>query len=85
MLYRKHEQLGYEIETRRIQDTADLDTVLDDDVGDDVLRLVFTACHPVLSMESQVALTLRLVALLELQASPFTARVDTAGRPVRLN
>jgi RNA polymerase sigma factor (sigma-70 family) len=61
MLDRKHEQLGYEIEISRIQDTADLDAVLDDDVGDDVLRLVFTACHPVLSTESQVALTLRLL------------------------
>jgi RNA polymerase sigma factor (sigma-70 family) len=61
MLDRTHEQLGYEIETRRMQDSADLDGALDDDVGDDVLRLVFTACHPVLSTESQVALTLRLL------------------------
>src|SRR5207237_3398829 len=39
----------------------DLDAALDDDVGDDLLRLVFTACHPVLSMEARVALTLRLL------------------------
>jgi RNA polymerase sigma factor (sigma-70 family) len=61
MLDRKHEQLGYEIEASRVQDAADLDAQLDDDVGDDVLRLVFTACHPVLSTEAQVALTLRLL------------------------
>jgi predicted RNA polymerase sigma factor len=40
----------------------DLDAALDDDVGDDLLRLVFTACHPVLSTEARVALTLRLPA-----------------------
>src|SRR5207237_6901373 len=39
----------------------DLDTALDDDIGDDLLRLVFTACHPVLSTEARVALTLRLL------------------------
>ena len=61
MLDRKHEQLGNEIESGRIQDTADIEAALDDDVGDDLLRLVFTACHPVLSRESQVALTLRLL------------------------
>src|ERR1700730_2811574 len=61
MLDRKHEQLGYEIETSRTQDTADLDAALDEEVGDDVLRLVFTSCHPVLRTESQVALTLRLL------------------------
>ena len=41
--------------------SPDLDAALDDDVGDDLLRLVFTACHPVLSMEARVALTLRLL------------------------
>ena len=40
---------------------ADLDAALDDDVGDDLLRLIFTACHPVLSTEGRVALTLRLL------------------------
>jgi RNA polymerase sigma factor (sigma-70 family) len=60
MLERKHAELGYELETQ--QDAVpDLDTALDDDVGDDVLRLVFTACHPVLSTEARVALTLRLL------------------------
>jgi RNA polymerase sigma factor (sigma-70 family) len=61
MLDRKHGQLEYDIEISRTHNTPDLDAVLDDDVGDDVLRLIFTACHPVLSTESQVALTLRLL------------------------
>jgi RNA polymerase sigma-70 factor, ECF subfamily len=60
MLERKHEELGYELETHQ-DPVADLDAALDDDVGDDVLRLIFTACHPVLSTEARVALTLRLL------------------------
>ncbi|KYF72937.1 RNA polymerase subunit sigma-24, partial [Sorangium cellulosum] len=60
-LDRKHEQLGHEIEAQQAQAAPDLDAALDDDVGDDLLRLVFTACHPVLSTEAQVALTLRLL------------------------
>jgi predicted RNA polymerase sigma factor len=61
MLDRKHEQLGYEIDTARGDDVASIEASLDDDVGDDLLRLIFTACHPVLSTEAQVALTLRLL------------------------
>jgi RNA polymerase sigma-70 factor (ECF subfamily) len=54
---RKHAQLG-----REASEPADaLDDVLDDELGDDLLRLIFTACHPVLSPEARVALTLRLV------------------------
>lgn len=60
-LERKHEQLGHEIETRAEMSAPDLDAALDDDIGDDLLRLVFTACHPVLSSEARVALTLRLL------------------------
>ncbi|WP_437776445.1 RNA polymerase sigma factor [Sorangium sp. So ce1097] len=60
-LERKHEELGHEIEAQQAQAAPDLDAALDDDVGDDLLRLVFTACHPVLSTEAQVALTLRLL------------------------
>jgi RNA polymerase sigma factor (sigma-70 family) len=60
LLQRKHEALGYELEAGR--DAApDPDAALDDDVGDDLLRLMFTACHPVLSTEGRVALTLRLL------------------------
>ena len=57
---RKHEQLGHELEER--QDAVpDLDAAIDDPVGDDLLGLVFIACHPVLSTEARVALTLRLL------------------------
>lgn len=60
MLDRKHEQLGQELQTRQLA-VPDFDEALDDDVGDDLLRLVFTACHPVLSKDARVALTLRLL------------------------
>jgi RNA polymerase sigma factor (sigma-70 family) len=59
MLDRKHEELGYELETQR--DDFDPDVALDDEVGDDLLRLVFIACHPVLATEARAALTLRLL------------------------
>ncbi len=61
MLERKHEELGYELEARQEQVVPDLDAAIDDDFGDDLLRLMFTACHPVLSTEARVALTLRLL------------------------
>jgi RNA polymerase sigma-70 factor (ECF subfamily) len=57
----KHEELGREIEAEGEAAERDLDAALDDDIGDDLLRLVFTACHPVLSTEARVALTLRLI------------------------
>jgi RNA polymerase sigma factor (sigma-70 family) len=61
-LERKHEELGREIEAEQQNNPAlDPDAALDDDVGDDLLRLIFTACHPVLSPEARVALTLRLL------------------------
>ncbi len=58
---RKHGELGREIEAQQETAVADLDTAIDDDIGDDLLRLMFTACHPVLSSEARVALTLRLL------------------------
>ncbi len=61
LLERKHEELGRELEAERETAAPDLDAALDDDIGDDLLRLVFTACHPVLSTEARVALTLRLL------------------------
>jgi RNA polymerase sigma factor (sigma-70 family) len=61
LLERKHEELGYELEAEREATASALDAALDDDVGDDLLRLIFTACHPVLSTEARVALTLRLL------------------------
>ena len=61
LLDRKHEELGHQIETQRETAADDLVAALDDDVGDDLLRLMFTACHPVLTTEARVALTLRLL------------------------
>src|SRR5262245_66231760 len=60
MAERKHGELARDLEERE-QQTPDLGAALDDDFGDDLLRLVFTACHPVLPKEARVALTLRLV------------------------
>src|SRR5256714_12663334 len=57
-LERKHEELGRRIETEQ---EMDLDSAMGNDIEDDLLRLVFTACHPVLSTEARVALTLRLL------------------------
>src|ERR1041384_151560 len=61
MLDRKHGELGYAVEAARPDTAETLNAALDDDIGDDLLRLVFTACHPVLSTEARVALTLRLL------------------------
>jgi RNA polymerase sigma factor (sigma-70 family) len=61
LVERKHELLGHEIEARQEAAVPDLDAAIDDDVGDDLLRLIFTACHPVLSPEARAALTLRLL------------------------
>jgi len=61
LLERKHEQLGHELQEQQAQTGLDLSAELDDSIGDDLLRLVFTACHPILSEEARVALTLRLV------------------------
>jgi RNA polymerase sigma-70 factor (ECF subfamily) len=59
-LERKHEELGRELGAKEMA-VPDLDSALDDNVGDDLLRLVFISCHPMLSTEAQVALTLRLL------------------------
>ena len=58
---RKVEELGRELEADGEQTMAEFEAVLDDDIEDDLLRLVFTACHPVLSTEARVALTLRVL------------------------
>jgi len=60
MLSEKHVELGRDLEAEQNR-TPDFDAALDDHVGDDLLRLVFISCHPVLSMEARVALTLRLL------------------------
>jgi RNA polymerase sigma factor (sigma-70 family) len=61
MVERKHEQLGHELDSERELAVPDLDAAIDDHVGDDLLRLIFISCHPVLSTEARVALTLRLL------------------------
>ena len=61
LLERKHEELGREIEAQQEMAAPDLDAAIDDNIGDDLLRLVFISCHPVLSTEARVALTLRLL------------------------
>jgi RNA polymerase sigma factor (sigma-70 family) len=61
LLDRKHAELGYELEARQQESAAAIEAALDDDVGDDLLRLMFTACHPVIPPEGRVALTLRLL------------------------
>jgi RNA polymerase sigma factor (sigma-70 family) len=61
MLERKHDLIGVELEAQLERAVPDLDAAIDDPVGDDLLRLVFITCHPVLSTEARVALTLRLL------------------------
>lgn len=61
MLDRKHREIGREMEIEQELSMPDLDTAMDNEVGDDLLRLMFTACHPVLSTEARLALTLRLL------------------------
>jgi RNA polymerase sigma factor (sigma-70 family) len=86
MLERKHNELGYEIEAQQ-EETADaVETAMDDDIGDDLLRLMFTACHPVLSMEARVALTLRLLGgltTLEIARAFLVPEPTVAQRIVR--
>ena len=61
MLERKHQELGRELALQQELAVPDFDAALDDNIGDDLLRLVFISCHPVLSTEARVALTLRLL------------------------
>nr|WP_284502642.1 MULTISPECIES: RNA polymerase sigma factor [unclassified Caballeronia] len=62
---RKHEEYGRDLDAREAHITPDfvdaLDAAREDDIGDDLLRLIFTACHPVLSVDARAALTLRLI------------------------
>ena len=71
----KHQQLGYEAPSHH---SPDFDAALGDDVGDDLLRLIFTACHPVLPTEARVALTLKLLAGF---TTPEIARAFLAPEP----
>jgi predicted RNA polymerase sigma factor len=77
--------LGRELQVRELA-VPDFDTALDDDIGDDLLRLIFTACHPVLSTEARVALTLRLLGGLttqEIARAYLVAEPTIAQRIVR--
>src|SRR5687767_2171152 len=74
---RKHEEIGEQMSERE-RTTPDFAAALDDDIGDDMLRLMFTACHPVLSTEARVTLTLRLLGGL---AVPEIARAFLASEP----
>jgi RNA polymerase sigma-70 factor, ECF subfamily len=78
LLERKHEQLGYEIAAQLERAVPDLDAAMDDEIGDELLRLVFTCCHPVLSTEARVALTLRLLGGL---TTPEIARAFLVSEP----
>src|SRR5207237_4942203 len=71
---RKYEELGRELSAQREESGPDLD----DDIGDDLLRLMFSACHPVLSTEGRVALTLRLLGGL---TTPEIARAFLVPEP----
>src|SRR6266436_6392118 len=68
-LERKHEELGRELQSQQEMAVPDFENALDDDIGDDLLRLVFISCHPVLSTEARVALTLRLLGGLTTEES----------------
>ncbi len=61
LVERKHEQIGRSLEGEKVTDASIIEESLDDEVGDDLLRLIFTACHPLLSTQARVALTLRLL------------------------
>jgi RNA polymerase sigma factor (sigma-70 family) len=84
LLERKHEQLTHELAERQERAVPDLDAALDDPVGDDVLRLIFTTCHPVLSTEARAALTLRLLGGLTTEeiARAFLAPVPTIAQRI---
>jgi RNA polymerase sigma factor (sigma-70 family) len=82
-LERKYEVLAHELEAQQEIGVPDLDAI-DDDIGDDLLRLVFTACHPVLSTEARVALTLRLLGGLTTEeiARAFLVPVPTIAQRI---
>jgi RNA polymerase sigma-70 factor (ECF subfamily) len=82
----KLQQLGHQAEVEEEGAAPDFDAALDDDIGDDLLRLVFTACHPVLSTEARVALTLRLLCGLtteEIARAFLVSEATVAQRIVR--
>ncbi|HYS59860.1 MAG TPA: sigma-70 family RNA polymerase sigma factor, partial [Gemmatimonadales bacterium] len=86
LLERKHAELGHELEARQESPEGELAAALDDHVGDDLLSLMFTACHPVLSTEARTALTLRLLGGLttdEIARAFLVPKATIAQRIVR--
>jgi RNA polymerase sigma factor (sigma-70 family) len=86
VLQRKQEELGREVRFEQASAEPDLDAALDDDIGDDLLSLIFTACHPLLSTEARIALTLRLVGALttaEIARAFLVPEATVAQRIVR--
>lgn len=83
LLERKHEELGRELQVRELA-VPDFATALDDEIGDDLLRLIFTACHPVLSTDARIALTLRLLGGLTTQeiARAYLVAEPTIGQRI---
>jgi RNA polymerase sigma factor (sigma-70 family) len=83
-LERKTEQLGRELETQQMASEAEIDASLESEVEDDLLRLIFIACHPVLSTEARVALTLRLLGGLTTEeiARAFLAPEPTVAQRI---
>jgi RNA polymerase sigma-70 factor, ECF subfamily len=85
-LERKQEELARDVGLALAMDGADLDAALDDEIGDDLLALIFTCCHPVLSMDARVTLTLRMLGGLtteEIARSFLTVEPTVAQRIVR--
>ena len=83
---RKHLELAYELEQARDQSATDLERSMDTEVEDDLLRLIFTACHPVLPTEARVALTLRVLgglSTLEIARAFLVSEPTMAQRLVR--
>jgi RNA polymerase sigma factor (sigma-70 family) len=83
---RKYAELGLAQQSQHEIDAASLDAALDDDIGDDLLRLVFVACHPILAQNARVALTLRLIGGLttaEIARAFFAPEATIAQRIVR--
>lgn len=81
---RKHEDLALTLQIEGEEAQADADAALDDEVGDDLLRLMFIACHPVLAPEARVALTLRLIGGLTTEeiARAFLAQEPTIAQRI---
>src|SRR4051794_38751423 len=86
MLARKHEEIGRDLEGERDTGVEDIEAAMDDDVGDELLSLIFVSCHPVLSTEARAALTLRLIGGLttdEIARAFLSSEATIAQRIVR--